>query len=148
MSNNSAAPTSPPTRAHHLRSRAHKTPWLRRASCKLRFVLPAFHHHAHGCLAPRTYPMFDPEQYANTQYYSRYMAAGSHIDPTSQTAFLPYFHQSYRQGLGSTCNVTNIPNGKSDAYICKWVDPDTHRICNRPFAYMQDIGKLNRRIQS
>jgi hypothetical protein len=81
--------------------------------------------------------MFDPEQYANTQYYSRYVTAGSHIDPTTQTAFLPYFHPSYRQGLGTTCNVTNIPNGKNDNYIC-----------NRAFAYMQDIGKLNIYIQS
>jgi hypothetical protein len=92
--------------------------------------------------------MFDPEQYANTQYYSRYVTAGSHIDPTTQTAFLPYFHPSYRQGLGTTCNVTNIPNGKNDNYVCKWIDPDTHRICNRAFAYMQDIGKLNTYIQS
>ena len=87
--------------------------------------------------------MFDPEQYANTQYYSRYVTASSHMDPTTQTAFLPYFHPSYRQGLSTTCNVTNIPNGKNDNYICKWIDPDTHRICNRTFAYMQDIGKLN-----
>ncbi|UJR27788.1 hypothetical protein I4U23_009060 [Adineta vaga] len=86
-----------------------------------------------------TYPMFDPEQYANTQYYSRYVTAGSHIDPATQTAFLPYFHPSYRQGLGTTCNVTNIPNGKNDTYVCKWIDPDTHRICNRTFGYMHEI---------
>ena len=87
--------------------------------------------------------MFDPEQYANSQYYSRYVSAAPHIDSATPTAFLPYFHPSYRQGLSTNCNVTNIPNGKADTYICKWIDPDTHRICNRAFAYMQDIGKLN-----
>ena len=45
--------------------------------------------------------MFDPEQYANTQYYSRYVTASSHNDPTRQKAFLPYFQPSYRQGLGT-----------------------------------------------
>ena len=92
--------------------------------------------------------MFDPEQYANTQYYSRYVTAAPHIDPATQTAFLPYFHPSYRQGLGTSCNVPNLPNGKTDTYICKWIDPDTHRICNRAFAYMQDIGKLNASVAS
>jgi hypothetical protein len=69
--------------------------------------------------------MFDPEQYTNPSYYSR------HIDPTNQTAFLPYIYPSYRQ----------TSNDKNDNYICKWIDPDTNQICNQTFPYMQDIGK-------
>lgn len=77
--------------------------------------------------------MFDPEQYANNQYHSR------PIDSTNQTAFLPsYLYPSYRPGFNTTPAVTN---GKSENYICKWISPDTNRICNRTFAYMQDIGK-------
>ncbi|CAF1325066.1 unnamed protein product [Adineta steineri] len=79
-----------------------------------------------------TYPMFDPEQYTNNQYHSR------HIDPTNQTAFLPYIYPSYRPGLHSTSS-NNIVNDKNDSHICKWIDPDTNQMCNRIFSHMQDI---------
>lgn len=76
--------------------------------------------------------MFDPEQYANTQYHSR------PIDPTNQTPLIPYLYPTYRSGFNTTSNMSS---GKNEHYICKWISPDTNRLCNRTFAYMQDIGK-------
>jgi uncharacterized C2H2 Zn-finger protein len=35
----------------------------------------------------------------------------------------------------------NITNDKNDNYICKWIDHETNRLCNRIFSHMQDIGK-------
>ncbi|CAF1263448.1 unnamed protein product [Rotaria sp. Silwood1] len=77
-----------------------------------------------------TYSMFDPEQYANNQYHSRPM------DSTNQTTFLPYLYPSYRPSFNTISNNTNI---KNENYICKWINSDTNRICNRTFTYMQDI---------
>jgi len=73
-----------------------------------------------------TYQMFDPEQYTNPQYHSR------HIDSTHQPTFFPYIYS----GLNTT---SNISNGKNENYICKWIDHDTNRLCNRIFSHMQDI---------
>ncbi|CAF2807068.1 unnamed protein product [Rotaria sp. Silwood2] len=77
-----------------------------------------------------TYSMFDHEQYTNNQYNSR------PVDSTNQTPFLPYLYPSYRPGFNTTSNITN---GKNENYICKWINPDTNRICNQIFTYMQDI---------
>ena len=71
--------------------------------------------------------MFDPEQYSAHPYHSR------HIDPTSQPAFFPYIYPPYRQEL-------NVKSEMADTYLCKWIDPDTNRMCNRTFSHMQEIG--------
>jgi hypothetical protein len=72
--------------------------------------------------------MFDPEQYSNHPYHSR------HIDSTTQPTFFPYIYPSYRPEL-------NVKSELSDNYLCKWIDQDTNRMCNRTFSQMQDIGK-------
>ncbi|CAF3339201.1 unnamed protein product [Rotaria socialis] len=77
-----------------------------------------------------TYSMFDSEQYVDNQYHSRPM------DAMDQSSFLPYLYPSYRPGFNTTSTVAD---GKDANYVCKWINPDTNRICNGAFIYMQDI---------
>ena len=70
--------------------------------------------------------MFDSEQYSTNPYHSQY------IHPSTQPSFFPYIYPT-----------TDLSNSKPENYICKWIDPETHRLCNQTFSHMQDIGNCS-----